>query len=275
VNQVLDNRYLENFQRLALGLEPIDAMRLHRVGPPLRIEVERPPKAAAKPPVLRHASCLHALLYYPALVDSVDIRIFEGYPLFEPSLLESPQLLPRRFVPRRFRIPLHTAATVDTFPYTDRVRRPFVFPAAAYDLDSCATGVRGRVLRSGKPMRWARVEAALPGGGKVVGRAHGDDRGEFLLLIGPEAIPVGDLVSPINLAVTVAGPATIPVPATPDLPSLDPLWDVPQEIPPAPGVLDKVSTGETPPANYTAKAVRNIDFFLGELRSELTAFTIV
>ena len=179
MNQILDNRYLENFQRLALGLEPVDVMRLGRVGPPLTIEVEQPPKASAKPAVQRHASCLHALLYYPALVDSVDIRVFEDYGPLDPPILISKQYLPRRFVPRRFRIPLHTAATADTFPYTDRVRRPFVFPGAAYDLESCATGMRGRVLRDGKPMRWARVEASLPDG-SVVARAHGDDRGEFL-----------------------------------------------------------------------------------------------
>jgi hypothetical protein len=275
MNQLLDNRYAENFQRLALGLEPVDAMRLRRVGTPLTIKVEQPPKASAKPPVQRHASCLHALLYYPALLDSVDIRIFEDYEPFEPPLLVSQQLSPRRFVPRRFRIPLRTAATVDTFPYTDRVRRPFVFPGAAYDLDSCATGLRGRVLRGGKPMRWARVVAALPSSGQVVGRAHGDDRGEFLLLIGSSAIPVGDLASPITLSVTVFGPVTIPSPATPDLPSLDPLWDLPIEAPQAPGAPDTVSTGETLPAGYTASAAGNIDFFLGELRSGLAAFTIV
>jgi hypothetical protein len=194
------------------------------------------------------------------LVNSVDIRIFEDR---------------RQFVPRRFTIPLHTRATADGFPAGDRVRRPFLFPGAAYELDSCATGIRGRVLRAGKPMRWARVEAVLPGGGPIVGRAHGDDRGEFLLVIGPNAIPVGDLVNPLTLHVTVYGPAAIPVPVPANLPSLDPLWDLPLETPPVPGAPDTISTGETLPVNYTASIAVNIDFTLGELRSGLAAFTIV
>ena len=123
-------------------------------------------------------------------------------------------------------------------------------------------------------MRWARVAAVLVSSGEVVGRAHGDDRGEFLLVIGPDAVPIGDLVSPINLQVTVFGPATIPVPATPALPLSDPLWDLPLETPPAPGTTDTVSTGETLPSTYTATTVVNVDFTLGELRSNFGAFVI-
>jgi len=260
MNQVLDSRFVENIQRLALGIEPIDAQRLHRVARPLSIAVEQPPKASAKPEVVRHSSCLHALLYYTALVDRVDIRIQEDL---------------RQFVPRRFTIPLHTQATVDGFPIADRVRRPFLFPGAAYDVDSCATGMRGRVIRGGKPMRWARIEAVLVSSGKVVARAHGDDRGEFLLVVGSDAVPIGDLPKPLTLRVTVFGPAVIPVPVPPDLPLSDPLWDLPLETPPAPGAPDPVSTGQQLPANYTANTVVDVDFNLGELRSGLAAFTII
>jgi hypothetical protein len=259
VNQVLDSRFVENIQRLALGIEPIDAQRLHRVARPLSISVEGPPKASAKPPVVRHSSCLHALLYYTALVDSVDIRIQEDL---------------RIFVPRRFSIPLHTGATADGFPVSDRVRRPFLFPGAAYDIDSCATGIRGQVVRAGKPMRWARAQAVLVSSGHVVGRAHGDDRGEFLLVIASNAVPIGDLPSPLTLRVTVFGPAVIPVPSPPDLPLRDPLWDLPLETPPAPGAPDPVSTGVQLPVNYTATTVVDVDFTLGEIRSGLAAFTI-
>jgi len=260
MNQYLDPSYRETIWRLALGIEPIDAKRLHRVARPLTFTVERPPTASAKPQIVRHSSCRQVLLYYPELVDQVDIR-FTGEEV-------------RQFVSRRFTIPLHTLATVDSFPANDRVRRPRLFPGAAYELDSCATGIRGRVLRGGKPMRWARVEATLPGSANVVARAHGDDRGEFLLVVGPDAIPVGDLVDPLPLQVTVFGPNPIPVPATPDLPSLDNLWDLPLEKPPAPGVLDTVSTGETLPATYTASTTALINFTLGELRSGLAAFNI-
>lgn len=281
MNQILNSSYIERIDRLALGLDPVDAQRLHRVARPLSVRVERPPLATVLPAVARnpyaiglkksgktpgnqvrvhrHSSCLHVLLYYAALVDSVDIRIFETL---------------RQFVPRRFTIPLHTAATADGFAYTDRVRRPFLFPGAAYEVDSCATGIRGRVLRGGQPMRWARVEASLPGSGSIVGRAHGDDRGEFLLVIGPNAIPIGDLVNPLTLQVTVYGPSPAPVPTTPKIPLEDQFWDLPLETPPAPGITDTVSSGESLPANYTANSTTSIDFSLGELRSGLAAFTI-
>jgi hypothetical protein len=124
-------------------------------------------------------------------------------------------------------------------------------------------------------MRWARVTAVLASSGHVVGRAHGDDRGEFLLLIDFNAIPVGDLVSPVTLQVNVFGPDPIPVAVPPDLPSRDPFWDLPLETPPAPGAADTVSTGETLPSNYTKTTGTNVDFFLGELRSAPAPFTIV
>src|SRR5260370_35200393 len=100
-------------------------------------------------------------------------------------------------------MPLRTAGTVETFPSADRVRRPFMFPGAGYDLDSCATGIRGRVLRGGSPMRWARATAGLTSSGKFVGLAHGVDRGAFLLLIEFKAFPVVGLASPMRLSINV------------------------------------------------------------------------
>ena len=67
--------------------------------------------------------------------------------------------------------------------------------------------------------------------GVVVGRAHGDDRGEFLLLLGPGAATGPDLAFPIQATVTVFGPDPPPPPG-PDA-ALDPLWDLPLEgVPP-------------------------------------------
>ncbi|MGB7922043.1 MAG: hypothetical protein WCF57_02235, partial [Pyrinomonadaceae bacterium] len=155
-----------------------------------------------------------------------------------------------------------------------RLRRPALFPGAAYDISETATGLRGRVMRDGKPMRWARVEARLPGSKVLVGRAHGDDRGEFLLLLGTNASPLSDLENPLTIRVTVFGPTVAPVPATPDLPGLDPLWDLPLEIAAAPGAPDPVSAGETMPANYEPKPLNgtDVDFILGKLRSGIADF---
>src|SRR4051812_13966341 len=102
MNKFLDPRYIEKIYRLAVGIEPIDAKRLHRVARPVRFTVEQPPKAGEKPPIVRHSSCRHVLLYYPELVDQVDIR-FTGEDV-------------RQFVSRRFTIPLHTQPTADLFP---------------------------------------------------------------------------------------------------------------------------------------------------------------
>jgi hypothetical protein len=113
----------------------------------------------------------------------------------------------RRFVPRRISYPLPVAIASQGPP--SRVRRPVLYPGAAYDVPQTATGIRGRVTWNQPavnevPARWVRVEAAI--NGEVVGRAHGDDRGEFLLLLRSEAGGLGDLPVPLVAQVTVFGP---------------------------------------------------------------------
>lgn len=259
MNEFLDNRFAENVQRLALGLEPVDSERRTRIAHPIEITLDGVPPPPLRPVIERHRSCLHALRFQPGVKTSVNLRLFDSA---------------RRFVPRRLSVPLLTQALAETRPDTQRVRRPVLFPGAAYDVSDTATGLRGRVLRGGRPMRWARIEATLPGSGVMVGRAHGDDRGEFLLLISSRAGPVGDLVNPFPIVVSVFGPAVAPVPASPDLPALDPLWDLPLETPPAPGAADPVSSGEQLPINYTASVTRTVNFVLGRLRSQEPVFLI-
>jgi hypothetical protein len=259
MNQFLDNRFAESLQRLALGLEPVDSERRTRIAHPIEITLDGVPPPPPRPEIERHRSCLHALRFQPGVAARVNLRLFDSA---------------RRFVPRRLSIPLLTQAQAETRSYTQRVRRPVLFPGAAYDVSDTATGLRGRVLRGGRPMRWARVEATLPVSGVMVGRAHGDDRGDFLLLISSRAGPVGDLVNPFPLEVRVFGPAVAPVPASPDLPALDPLWDLPLETPPAPGAADPVSSGEQLPTNYTASVTRTVNFVLGRLLSQEPVFLI-
>jgi hypothetical protein len=163
--------------------------------------------------------------------------------------------VPRRWAPRRIRYPILSETVADLSPAAFLVRRPQIFPGAAYELPESATGIRGRIFRGGAPMRWGRVEARLPVTGIVVGRAHGDDRGEFLLALSPQASPVGDLVDPLPLDVLVFGPNVAPPPpAPPTLPREDLLWDLPLELAPAPGVADGVSSGTTLPPAYRASA---------------------
>lgn len=290
MNAFLPDVYAEGLHRLVLGLEPVDAARRSLIAHPVEVVLDGipvpPPPGRRKPGwaafdvryvpprlrdalprIERHPSCRHALLYRPTSKDHVDVR------LVDPE---------RRFVPRRLRLPIvKKNDDPDKFPYTDRVRRPALFPGAAYDVSETATGLRGRVLRSVKPavpLRWARIEARLPNG-LTIGRAHGDDRGEFLLLLGLLAAvgapPAGDLASPVKVRLTVFGQDPAPVPPSVDVPIRDPLWDLPVEEAPAPGALDDVAPGERPPINYVSKPNNNpaldfteVDFVLGKVISE-------
>jgi hypothetical protein len=263
MNEFLDPSFVEIIHRLALGLEPIDAARGGRVPHPVRVFFEEELRRLPRPPVERHDSCLHALRYQAGVEGRVRLRFQEEH---------------RRYVPRLISYPILTLPQADALPYPNRVRRPRLFPGAAYDLAFPGTGMRGRAVRNDRPLRWVRVVARLTGNGSVVGRAQGDDRGEFLLLIEPAASPVGDLVNPLTLRVEVSAPAVLPAPASPDLPALDPFWDLPleeaQALNPADPEVDPVSAGETLPQDYTATVARNVDFTLGRIHSEVTPFLI-
>ncbi len=135
-----------------------------------------------------------------------------------------------------------------------------------------ATGVRGRVRRDGAPMRWARVEARLGPVGDVVGRAHGDDRGEFLLLLGTNPANLGTLELILTLRVIVHGPDPKPQAGAGD--AADPLWDLPLEEVPSPAAAADVLIGKDPPPTYDPGVVdsRDIDFTLGRLVSVAEPF---
>lgn len=275
MNAVVPEVYAERLHRLAVGFEPLDPVRGGRLAHPVRFETEvalpRPftrsghyrqvaRAGQARPVIDRHDSCLWALLYQPGVAEgTLDVRIYD--PL-------------RRYVARRFRVPILPVASLAAgepaaLTQERRVRRPALFPGAAYDTSSRTTGLRGRVLRDGLPLRWARVEARLEPGGALVGRAHGDDRGEFLLVLANAASPPAELVDPLDVRVTVFGPAVAPVPVPATLAAEDPLWDLPLEPLPPPGDPDPVSSGETLPAGYaaTATSTRIVPFRLGRLIS--------
>lgn len=275
--------YDERIVRLVLGFEPQDPLRGARIEKPIRMDIEsggewqpadpddpyaptvRPTDqraAVARRPSGRYAIVYHVVDpvgdYHPPLGESVDVRLY------------SPE---RQFVPRRLRIPLLTRAQAEvegpTNPVERRVRRPALFPGASYGPTARATGLRGRVLRGGAPMRWGRVVATLGTSTAIVGRAHVDDRGEFLLLLDAAASPFEHLVDPVDVRVSVFGPGTAPTPSSPAQPAADPWWDLPLEELPATGALnndaDTVSTGEQLPAGFvtTPSSVRTVSLRLG------------
>jgi hypothetical protein len=271
MNQFLPSRYVEIVERLALGIEPMDAQSNRPLTYPLQVVHDVSVLGLPRPPVERHTSNRYALRYQPGVNTPIDLRFFD----LEGGAYQ-PQYDRRRVVPRRLSIPIMTLSAVETAEQNEadlahknvkdfkrRIRRPAFFPGAAYDFTATSTGLRGRVTRAGKPMRWARVTATLAGGSVVVGRAHGDDRGEFLLLINSKVTTGSATPKPLNIDVSVFAPLTAPVPSTPTEPDTDPLWDLPLEPLAAPGAVDPVGAGEQNPANYTKVTTRTITFTVG------------
>jgi len=236
MNKFLPERFVERIDRLMLGIEPLDALRAGRIVHPIDVTLDgRPVK------IPRHDSCRHALLFKPGIKTPIVIRMSDRR---------------RRFVPRRISYPV--PADIET--PSPRVRRPALYPGAAYDVGNSFTGMRGRVTWSASaadetPVRWVRVEARI--GGRLVGRAHGDDRGEFLLLLDSSATGFGALPEKLELAaqVTVFGRAPGQVSMQ------DPLADLPVEI--LAGDPDDVSPGEKIPPEYGLLSSRVVIFKLG------------
>jgi len=266
VSVTLPARYSKSVTRLALGVEPLDALRGQRAGARLDVSFDGEPLpmvdvlrrqrglprgADVLERVPRHHSCRYVVVWRTGIGSPVDLRVDDRT---------------RRFVPRRlsYVVPADPAVT------SPRVRRPAFYPGAAYDVASGATGLRGRATwkPSGRPVRWARVEARR--NGARVGVAHGDERGEFLLLLRPEASTgLTELPDPpqIEVDVTVRAAPEGP-PADPGLPARDPLWDLPLEQAPLAGI-DLVSPGDVPPPGHTRSLTREVTFRLGELRSDM------
>lgn len=168
----------------------------------------------------------------------------------------------RRIVPRRFDLPLWSLAEIEAaeqappvVPGASLLFRPWLLPGSAARLSRGMTAVRGRVIHGDAPVRWPRVTARGPGN-QPVGWAHGDERGEFLLVVVGTGYlpppPPSEL--PIDLVVTAPDPAG----AVADDPP-DPLADLVVEAiartssPPLPGELENdLLRGRSMPTGYVA-----------------------
>jgi hypothetical protein len=307
VNHFVPTRYGEFAQRLALGLELLDSERQDRIAKPVSVAFDgipwpipeyRPsPRHAggfevwdSLERVDRHASCLHALVYRKNLYRK---PANPGDPATVALRFLSPE---RRFVPRRLRFELPDPAPLEAadeanpdagdpsaLGFPSRVRSVTLWPGAAYDVSRAATGLRGRVRSKadGTPVRWTRVIAYADAGGEPnleieVGRAHGDDRGEFLLLLDSAAGGIGpfDKALAILAHVFVFANAAVPVP-TPEQLRNDPLWDLTVETVGTPNRSDDVLQGEKLPPNFTLQDSKGLTFPLGRfLASEIAPFTV-
>ncbi|MFO7567687.1 MAG: hypothetical protein R6X02_33910 [Enhygromyxa sp.] len=235
--------------RLALGIEPIDALLQSRLARAIQVEVEG---ADSRRAITRHETGRHALLGPERLGESVDLRLYDRR---------------RGFVPRRLRVPL---PEVEERKAELRTRRPVLFPGVAWDLGGGATALRGRVQLDQQPVRWAWLEARLPDSDEVVLRTRADDRGEYLLVLDAAAISLAELTPTFELDLRAYGPSSIEAPAKDED---DPLWDLPLEPLAAPGDPDPIAEGAPSlptqlPADWTTLGERRVTLELGRTNSE-------
>lgn len=273
-------------KRLLLGIAPIDAVNSQHLPFPVRIDLENQsphqselsndqyshiqyPVTKNPKGFSRHPSGRFSLHYSPSAADQVQIRIYD---------------LHRRYVPRRFLLPLVTLQQMleveqnESADYLDqRVRFPALFPGAAYPVHTRVTGVRGRILHNDEPLRWAMIEArSSQNGNQIVARAKGDDRGEFLLHIPPLAVPDVSLTESFSfdLVVWARPQALVPVPS--DIAGIDPYWDAPIEVVVDNQPDDAVSSGFTIPSDYVqSQTTVLVSFQLARMLNSLDVVDII
>lgn len=255
MNIHLASRYDERVVHLALGIEPLDATSGLRLADGVDVRVERCPRpldrwrpwrpgetlTGALPRMPRHRSGRFALLYGSAVIASstIDVRAVDDGVLGASRVPGTG----RRIVPRRVRVAIAGEAdvlvaeadpTTPPHPAWRRIVPLPCFPGSAAPLPSRSTVLRGRVVRQDAggelvPVRWTRIRADA--GGVAVGWAHGDDRGEFVLVLGTSPADVVVPADPTAVTLTVGAvlPPPAPDPADPIAARVDPLWDLPIE----------------------------------------------
>jgi hypothetical protein len=267
--------------RLAVGVEVIDVMRGGPAAVSVRLEDVPAPHSVPVPAgVTERARALYDPgIGLPALHSARPGRFALVLPRESPAHVRIVDER-RRYVPRRLEIPfaelddvLAEEAATQEPPYprmTARGRHVRIFPGACYEPHPGATGVRGQVLdAAGRAVRWTRVRARHTTQDVELGVAHGDDRGEFLLVLGSPAGPLAvPTATEFPIEVTVTAP---PAPALtgPVGTSEDPLADLPVEVMPplgGPGP-DDVSAGTAAPPGFTASVTATVTCRLGRLVS--------
>lgn len=236
--------YDERLHHLALGIDPRSALSGARVDAGVEVRWERYPSPVRRWRTWHAGETLTDVL--PRLARHHSGRFVRRYGdgVARPMVV---RLVDRRlhYVPRRLEIPIPTEAAVVSAVGQDLTpvpawRRTFavgLFPGAAAPLTPGSTVVRGRVVRQDggvlRSVRWARVRATVASGAVdvEVGWAHGDDRGEFVLVLRPPSdaltVPADPMV--VNLTVSRQDPPPLPPATDPDLADLDLLWDLPLE----------------------------------------------
>jgi hypothetical protein len=239
--------------RLALGVEALDAIRGRRVNQPLRVGRE----VAATVGGTLAFPCISLM---PTGTGRFKLNRAADVPSKIRLRIDDPT---RQVTPRRFDLTLWRPAETDGIdetppvgsyvPVASRLLRAWLLPGSAAQLPRGTTAIRGRVVRDGNPVRWPRIRAYADAN-VLVGWAHGDDRGEFVLVITDTATP-----PPVEgtVDVTLAVVAPPPPAAAPD--PDDRLADLVVETvprsaaPPGPNDLDNgLLRGRVKPPGYNA-----------------------
>jgi hypothetical protein len=177
----------------------------------------------------------------------------------------------RRWVPRRLDVNVWTYDEVRAadrvppgamVPPEDRLIRPWLKPGTGYPIQAGATGVRFGVRRGPRRVPWPRLEVFDPGGFPA-GWAHGDGRGEVLVLVRPTAGAVGSF--PIVVRVHEPDPAwrdTLPAAENDPLRLLHP-----EPIARAPGPADPAVRGDVPPPGYLNRTDHLLTCTVGRVKA--------
>jgi hypothetical protein len=264
MNLFVPQTYDELISRLALGVEAFDGARQQPVLSGISIAADGPP---LRRPFERRSGTRFALLH-----DKLSTAADE---VLTVRLLNADGAA-RRYVPRRLRLLVPKLAVAESRPASQRGCRPRLFPGAAYPVTESATGVRGQAVRTTggprRPARWTRVVATIPASqanlslATVVGRAFGDDRGEFLLMLAPGAAS-GTPAATLAVRLSVfARPVELAAPVPGDAAYGDPLWDSPLEQPDLTNEADPVLLGAAMPAGWSLVANKTVNLRLGRLQ---------
>lgn len=200
--------------RLALGLAWIDAISRNGAAGTLSTILERIGAFPLQQAFDRHRGDRFALRYAARVRQRIDKAVADGLDtdvhvhVHAPAQGGRPGFDPaqdaRTYVPRRLQLAL---AVEDGAPALTpaNIRAPWLWPGSAYAFPATATLVRGSVRRDAAPVRWARLFATTPAAetdfslATLVGCAHGDERGEFVLALGANAVSGAALVNPVHV----------------------------------------------------------------------------
>lgn len=271
--------------RLALGVQWLDALTGQPAGGRWVSELDAIGPRAITRRFTFHALARHSLVHVGRLAailvkaaaekvatppaaavdDPTNFKLSAWGDITEPTSGYATGNDPRRFVPRRLSLTPVQAGGVPT-DTAQNIRFAQLWPGAAYPVQGGSTVLRGRIRRGtpALPVAWARVVITRPNSTPnfstetPLGHAHGDDRGEFLAVLGPAAVP-GGVALPATLALRVW--VFLP-PLTTTFDTADPLASLPLEF----AGLDArnaVLDGTAPPSGYVRQVPIDLSAPLG------------